>query len=678
MSTNRLLFKLAKQSFGLMFLSGTLAFSSALFNGVGITLVIPLVLNFLGLSITQSADLPPILDSLFSLFDGVPDGYRSIAMVGTVVIMILLKNLANYASAITSGVLGRNFSSRMRLDGFRLLLDVDIAYFAERRLGELMNSINGEVNRVSAAIRTLVNITVSSITILVFANILLLISWRLTLIAVVSLSTVAIINQFLIKYSKAAGQKLSFYSGALSSKAIEVLSGIRLVKSVANEEAEYKTLKRLIEEREKAAYHSQLVFASVGPLNEVISTLALIFLIFMGRIIFAGQIDAFSSIILTYLFIMTRMLPFISQLNSARNQLANSAASIDILEDFLDIENKPIMASGNVGFKGLEREIQFSNLWFRYPNSDRWTLQDIDIALPKGQTLALVGSSGAGKSTMADLLARFYEPDKGSVKIDGVDLKDMDLHQYRSRIGIVSQDTFLFNATVSDNIRYGCPDATDEAVYQAAQRANAAEFIKNLEEGFSTQIGDRGVMLSGGQRQRLAIARALLQDPEILILDEATSALDTVSERLVQEALENLSQERTTLVIAHRLSTVQKAHQIAVLDRGKIVEVGNHKELLEKEGYYAKLYEMQFSDIPKSKPTYFPEENQNHRKDFRRSSYEIRSQLSGMLGALGLLDENFTDESEDYEELTSQAYQSILNVLQSLEQLERQILSTKS
>ncbi|MEM1308355.1 MAG: ABC transporter ATP-binding protein, partial [Cyanobacteria bacterium P01_H01_bin.153] len=417
MSTNRLLFKLAKQSFGLMFLSGTLAFSSALFNGVGITLVIPLVLNFLGLSIAQSADLPPILDSLFSLFDGVPDGYRSIAMVGTVVIMILLKNLANYASAITSGVLGRNFSSRMRLDGFRLLLDVDIAYFAERRLGELMNSINGEVNRVSAAIRTLVNITVSSITILVFANILLLISWRLTLIAVVSLSTVAIINQFLIKYSKAAGQKLSFYSGALSSKAIEVLSGIRLVKSVANEEAEYKTLKRLIEEREKAAYRSQLVFASVGPLNEVISTLALIFLIFMGRIIFAGQIDAFSSIILTYLFIMTRMLPFISQLNSARNQLANSAASIDILEDFLDIENKPIMASGNVGFKGLEREIQFSNLWFRYPNSDRWTLQDIDIALPKGQTLALVGSSGAGKSTMADLLARFYEPDKGSVKI---------------------------------------------------------------------------------------------------------------------------------------------------------------------------------------------------------------------------------------------------------------------
>jgi len=240
--------------------------------------------------------------------------------------------------------------------------------------------------------------------------------------------------------------------------------------------------------------------------------------------------------------------------------------------------------------------IEFRNLAFRYPGNEDWTLQEINLKLPKGTTLALVGSSGAGKSTLADLLPRFYDCDRGSIRIDDRDIREFDLRSLRTHMGIVSQETFLFNETIAHNIAYGCENISREEIIAAADRANASGFIHDLPQGFDTTIGDRGVLLSGGQRQRLAIARALLKNPDILILDEATSALDTVSERLVQQAIDELSRDRTVLVVAHRLSTIQNADQIAVFDQGRVVEVGTHRELLEKCGHYATLYQMQFGE----------------------------------------------------------------------------------
>ncbi|NER81402.1 MAG: ABC transporter ATP-binding protein [Leptolyngbya sp. SIO1D8] len=676
MSANHLLVKLSKQSFGWMFASIVLGFSGAIFNGIGTTLMIPLILDFLGSDITQSDNFPPILKAIFSTFDIFPEQYRSLAMIGCVLLAIVLKNLATYANAITSGILGRRFTASLRREGFRLLLDVDIDYFCGIKLGELMSYINTEVNRATAAVRSLVKIAISSITILVFIAFLVLMSWQLTLLATVLLGAVAFINQLSMKHAKAVGRELSKSAAALSSRAIEVLSGIRLVKSVANEDIEYSTIDKLIARRENAEYRSQLLNASVGPINEVSSIFALILLIIIGRTFFGNQMQAIAPIMLAYLAILFRMFPFIGQLNTARNKLANSSASVEIIDNFLKRSNKPFMPSNKGVFNGLERGIRFKELWFKYPTGDGWSLQNIDLVLPKGQTLALVGSSGAGKSTMADLLARFYDPTKGQIEIDGIDLKEFGIHSYRKNIGIVSQDTFLFNASVKDNIRYGRASATDEEVFQAAKRANAAEFIQKLPEGFDTMIGDRGILLSGGQRQRLAIARALLQDPEILILDEATSALDTVSERLVQQALEDLSQERTTLVIAHRLSTVQKADKIAVLEKGKVVEVGTHQELLNKGDYYANLYSIQFSGHEHGNGKFANGEALNA-QNFDRASYEIRSQLNGMIGVLGLLDDDMVDNPSEYEELVERAYQSAVNVLKSLEQLEKDVLPVR-
>jgi len=320
------------------------------------------------------------------------------------------------------------------------------------------------------------------------------------------------------------------------------------------------------------------------------------------------------------------------------------------------------MPQGNVQYTKLQEGVHFNHISFAYPRHEKLVLKDLDLYLPRGTTLALVGSSGAGKSTVADLLPRFYDPISGSITIDGVDLREYDLQSLRKAMGIVSQDTFLFNDSVRNNIAYGRPEASGEEIMTAATRANAYEFISKLPEQFDTLVGDRGVMLSGGQRQRLAIARALLQNPEILILDEATSALDTVSERLVQSAIDDLSRDRTTLVIAHRLSTVQKAHQIAVLDQGCVVEVGTHEELLQKGGYYSRLYSMQFTDHAED----IIKENQR----LLRLCHQMRTRLNPMIGCLRLLLDGKIDNSQERQELIAESYKSALRIFNTIDVFE--------
>ncbi|MEM7770050.1 MAG: ABC transporter ATP-binding protein [Cyanobacteria bacterium P01_A01_bin.37] len=668
-----LIIGLIKQSWYWMIPSIVLGFSGAIFNGIGMTLVIPIVISFLGVDPPNIAEMPPILRSLFSLFDGVPDGYKVLAMTGTVFLTIALKGLCNYLTSVVSSGLSRRLSINLRKECFHLLLELDLGYFSRVRLGDIMNYINSEVSRASQSVSHCITIAISGITITVFLAILVSISWELTIVAIVILGFLSLSNQFFTRFAKRSGRELSKASAAYSIHLVEVLSGIRLIKSVANENAEFDKTISLIKDREDANFKSQLAFAAVAPSNEVLNVIAIILLVITGRVLFADDLAVFSSVILTYLFLLTRMLPFIGKLYGARNQIANASASVKNVEDYLYRGDKPIMQSGSYLFEGLKKEIRFNSMWFQYSQSKDWNLQDIDIVLPKGKTLALVGSSGAGKSTIADLLARFYDPSKGCIEIDGICLKDLSIEEYRRNIGIVSQDTFLFNASVKENIKYGYPHITDEAVFQAAKLANAIDFIQNLPQGFDTKIGDRGVMLSGGQRQRLSIARALLQNPEILILDEATSALDTVSERLVQEALENLSHNRTTLVIAHRLSTIQKADQIVVLEKGQVVEVGDHNTLLKQGGHYAELHAIQFADHPNY------DENKGQVSEFTRdslneASYNIRSQLNGILGILEISNSTFELSPKESQELTSSVYQSSLNILKYLEMLENKIL----
>ncbi|GAX36983.1 ABC transporter ATP-binding protein [Nodularia sp. NIES-3585] len=664
MSTLNQLVKFAKPYPGRIILTIALGFSGALFNGISTAMIVPIILKIVGQEIDLT-NAPPIIRAIMSPFDNFPESYRLGMMAAAIILIIFLKNAASYASSLASSSVSRTLTSDMRKAGIQLLLDIDINYYTKMKLGDLMNRLNGEIPRAASSVNNIIKLIILIITILVFLFILLSISWQLTIVSTVLLGCVTLTNQFAIRRSKYFGKLLTEMSKTLTNNLIETLSGIRLVKATANEELTYKKINELINSRETAEFQSQVNSNIIAPISEVAGLISLILIVFVGRILFADQVASLSAVLLTYLLVLLRLLPLVSQLNTLRSSFANNSASVDMVAEFLQRHNKPLMFNGNLPYASLQEGVHFNNISFAYPNYDKLVLKDVDLYLRRGTTLALVGSSGAGKSTLADILPRFYDPVSGYIAIDGVDIRKFDIKTLRKAMGIVSQDTFLFNDSIKYNIAYGKPGASEDEIITASKRANAYEFICQLPQGFDTIVGDRGVMLSGGQRQRLAIARALLQDPEILILDEATSALDTVSERLVQAAIDNLSRDRTTLVIAHRLSTVQKADQIAVFDQGRVVELGTHKELLEKGDYYSRLYTMQFGEQVESFST-------SH-QGFMRISYEVRTRLNSIIGCLKLLADGMVDDAKERQELLNESYKSTLRIITNIEIFQESI-----
>lgn len=658
----QMLWKIAKRHPFKILASVIMGFSGALFNGVGTALVVPIMLSLLGQDAILK-DGPPIFQLLLSPFQAMPESYRYIAMAIAALTVIILKSVSNYLSALAAGVLSRSLTSDLQRNGLELILGVDLEFFNRSQVGELMNRLGGEMNRAAGAITTTIRLIVTAVTVLVFLAILLSISWQLTIAATLLLPASSLVSQFLVRRSRVYSRMLTSLNGRYSGGLVELISGIRLVKATVNEDREFQRFLGYIDEREKLNLKIQLNSGMVGPIGEVINVAVLFTLVLLARVLFQDQISSLAAIMVTYLVLLSRLLPFISQLNGNRNQLAQTSASVDIIHDLLRRDNKSFMQNGALRYQGLQNKIEFRRLGFRYPGTKKQVLSDINLTLPKGTTLALVGSSGAGKSTLADLLPRFYDPTEGEILIDGENLKHYDLASLRAGMGIVGQETFLFNNTVRYNIAYGKPEAIDSEILEAARRANAYDFVMALPEGLDTMIGDRGVMLSGGQRQRLAIARALLQDPEILILDEATSALDTVSERLVQQAIDELSRDRTTLVIAHRLSTVQKADQIAVMEHGRVIELGTHKELLSQGGTYSKLCRLQFEHTSQ-----ITSEDRQVR-DITDFSREFRTNLNSMTGMLALLDEDISEA--EHTEIKERMFKSIQGLIGGLEQLEK-------
>ena len=581
-------------------------------------------------------------------------------MLSSVVVIIILKNVTNYLSNILGNFHTKYLTTKMRIDGFDMLLEVGFDFYAKNKIGDIMVQVNREIERTAIVIRNAIRILIISTTIITFIYFLLIISWQLTIISTILIALIALLNQSFVKIARKYGKLLSERSREYSRKSLEIVTGIRLIKLTANEDEEHQKIKKLIEEKEKVQLQSMSLSSLIAPLNEISGIILILSLIIICRHYFTASIRDFAPTLLTYLIVLFRLLPFVGQLNSSRTQFANNYPSAEIATNFLNRKNKPFLPSGTIPFAGLKRAIKFEKLSFAYPGHDSLVLKEIDLVIPKGKTVALVGSSGAGKSTIADLLPRFYDPIEGSITIDGVDLREYNTRSFRKAMGVVSQDTFMFNSSVRYNITYGMPNKTEADLINAVKQANAYEFIQNLPQGLDTEIGERGVMLSGGQRQRIAIARALLRNPQILILDEATSALDTVSEKLVQEALDHLCHDRTTLVIAHRLSTIRKADRIVVMEKGRVVEVGTHEELLEKKGAYSRLYNMQFSKSDRSQP------NQNT----NNLSYNMRNNLSSLIGQLQLVKEGIVKDAEEKNRILEESYFSAKDMIKALEKYE--------
>jgi subfamily B ATP-binding cassette protein MsbA len=670
MAPNRILLQYALRRWLLALSTVILGFVSTIFNGVSAVLIIPLLIAFINPKNTLLTNAPQIIKKIFAVFEIFPVETRFLWMFAAVFIVLILKHITAFINGLLSTYLSLALSRDMRIEAVKILLDVDIDFYAKSKVGDIFNRFMSEINRAVASIRSYINLIQVIATAFMYLFILLSISWQLTIVSSFLGGFLALINQYVVKRARKYGDIITITAKQQTNKLLELLTGIRLIKGTGNETYELDAIVVDINDREKAGLDAQTNSAIINPINEIGGIVIIALIIVSGRYLFNDRLQALAPILLTYLYVLFRALPLISQLNNTRGQILGNLSAVDTVTDFLDRDNKPFMKNGSIVYEGLREGIRFEKARFAYPGHAEVVLKGIDLWIPKGKMIALVGSSGAGKSTIADLLPRFYDPTEGRILLDGRDLRDYQMKPLRKAMGMVSQDTFLFNNTIRYNIAYGLTDVSDREILAAAKRANALEFIEKLPEGLDTEVGDRGVRLSGGQKQRLAIARALLRDPDILILDEATSALDTISERLVQEAIDELCRERTTLVIAHRLSTIRKAYQIVVLEKGKVIEVGNHEELLARNGQYARLHALQFSDTGDRTA---PEETRHERDRKANLSYEARSSLNSMLGSLRLLSDDLIDDSEERQELLEESCSSAMRLLNVIEKYEASV-----
>lgn len=509
-----------------------------------------------------------------------------------VIVLYGVRGFFRFISSYAMNLIGVHVVMQLRNDMYSHIQTLPLTFFHERRTGELMSRISNDVSLMEGAVSNLLadiireNFSIVALLVVLF--------WRDWQLATISMFILPVCVFFLYRIgdkiknlSRRSQEKMADMNAILQ----ETISGARIIKAFGMEEYEADRYasenNRFFQIMRKSLKYLEVT----SPTMEFMGAFGLAAIVWIGGmrvitgVLTAGEFFSF----LAALFMLYAP---IRKLSRCHNKIQQALAAAYRAYEILDAEPEPV-EEGSLELGPIQKEVALENVWFRYDKSD-WILKDVSLRVPKGKIVALVGISGVGKSTLVDLVPRFYDVIKGRITVDGVDISDANLQSLRAQIGIVTQETFLFNDTVRNNICYGRQDATDTDVEAAANAAYAHDFIVQMSEGYSTYIGDRGVKLSGGERQRLAIARALIKDPPILILDEATSALDSESEKIVQKALNRLMENRTVFVIAHRFSTITNADIIIVLERGELVEQGTHKELYAMGGLYRKLYDLQF------------------------------------------------------------------------------------
>lgn len=556
-------------------------------------------LIFLG----KTMDLPAVAASGDSLSNiktwlyGHLQGYSLLQMLAAICVVILtaifLKNLFLYLSFYTLNPLKNRIVNTFRSDLYSKILRLPIGYFTEQRKGDLISRVTNDVNEVeSSVVGTLEGWIRDPLTIIFTFITLFILSAQLTIAILVCIPLIGFVLGRVSKALKRQSNEAALKQGESISILEETLNGLRVIKAFNIEsilKGKFNTVNdELLETKNRISRRRDLA----SPMSEFLGVLVFVGILwFGGRLILGGSMNLEGSTFVGYLAMFYNIINPVKTLSTSFSNINKGYAAITRIEEVL---KTPVMVDDNPTGKTLHSfndKIEFKNVRFAY--DDAVILDDINLTIEKGKTIALVGSSGAGKSTLADLVPRFHDVTGGAVLIDGTNIKDYALQSVRSLMSIVTQEPILFNDTIANNIALGQPDASNEEIIQAAKIANAHNFIIQKEEGYDTNIGDRGSKLSGGERQRLTIARAVLKNPPILILDEATSSLDTESERLVQDAINNMMQNRTSIVIAHRLSTIRHADEIVVLQKGKIVERGSHESLIAQNGFYKKLVDMQ-------------------------------------------------------------------------------------
>ena len=512
--------------------------------------------------------------------------------------MTFLKTMAYFISSATIIPIRTGIVRDIRNQLYQKITSLSLGFFNEERKGDIIARMSGDVQEVESSIMSSLDMLFKNpVLILFYFCTLVFISWQLTLFTILFVPPFGWFMGLVGRKLKAQSISAQSLWSDTMSMVEETLGGLRIIKAFCAEDKMNMRFNQVNSEYRDNVKRVNIRQQMAHPMSEFLGTILIVIVLWFGGILVLdyGRIDG--PTIIFYLVMLYSIINPLKEFSRASYNIPKGLASMERIDKILKAEIEIKDKENPEHIASFEHQIEFRHVSFAYTDNKTdeliYVLKDINLIIPKGKTVALVGQSGSGKSTMVDLIPRYYDVQEGEVLIDGINVKDLAVHDLRQLIGNVNQEAILFNASFKDNIRFGKTDATDEEIANAAKIANAYEFITKSEKGFDTNIGDRGGRLSGGQRQRISIARAILKNPPILILDEATSALDTESERLVQDALEKLMKTRTTVAVAHRLSTIKHADEICVLHEGRIVERGSHDELIAKDGYYKKLHDMQ-------------------------------------------------------------------------------------
>jgi len=556
---------------------------TALSEGLSISLFIPLVQNQMG---TGNAGM---IGRLTGLFQGIPAEARFLWIGLSILLCVVLKNVLSYSYSLLFQSVNASISHRLRCGILHQLLSVSQSYLDTHDSGKLLNTLGTDTWRVSSAFAALASVIINVCITLTLGMLLLVISWKLTLVTGCLLVLISQIVQRLTRRVKRLSRQATAANTSLSQRMLETFYGLRLIRAFGREKHEQDRFDATSREVSRIFQKLERISGLVHPLSEILAASLLLGILVVTTMRAPGQL----AVSMTFLILLYRLQPRIRQLDADRVALNALSASVEEVRSLLDETDKPYLRSGVKVPGSIKKGIAFDNVSFHYDSGKRAALEQVTCSIKIGETTAVVGPSGAGKSSLISLICRFYDPSSGELLIDGIPLRELDLTWWRNQIAVVSQDIYLFNASVAENIRYGKLNATREELVEAARNAHALDFIEGLPDGFETALGDWGLRLSGGQRQRLALARAFIRDPKILILDEATNSLDLISERAVQDALARLGRGRTVLIIAHRISTIEHADKVIVLDAGRVVESGSVRELLARGGLFSRFYALQ-------------------------------------------------------------------------------------
>lgn len=557
---------------------------------------IPIFLNILLAMISSAVSSAP-LALIKRLFDkGIIESNEKdiLYAAGSMILLAVVGAVLVYWNTVFSALISASIYKNIVDDIYIKIQTLDMEYFSSAKIGELMTKVITDPNNINSVIKETFNMVPEVFKVVICFGLALSIDWKLTLgILIVAPVLITIVKKY-SKKLKRSGKKRQEAMGLINSKLQESLSGIRVIKAFAMEKEEIRDFRIKNTKLKRIAIQTAKYNARSSAVSEALNYIMIAGLLLAGGYRVLRGHDFTPGDFVTIMGAISSMYTPIRRAITRFNEISVDIPSVGRVFEILEEEPKIIDNENKILFQYFSDNITFENVDFKYKDSDEKILKNINFTVKKGETMAFVGNSGGGKSTLVNLIPRFFDVSNGAIKIDGVNIKDYDVKSLRKNIGIVPQETFLFSGTILQNIKYGKRDATFEEIKEAAKKANAHEFIKKLEDGYNTEIGERGVKLSGGQKQRIAIARAILENPQILILDEATSALDNESEKLVQDALEKLMENKTTFVIAHRLTTIENSDKIVVLQQGEIKETGTHAELLEKNGLYKSLYNKNF------------------------------------------------------------------------------------